>query len=291
MRINQITSSYINKNKPSEVPAFKGSVPKPLVNGLSKAYEGLAKTGPFQGFIKNFSRSSNTFTHLLVAESCFLSGFYMINTLRNKKIDKEQKPQMLINDTLTLGVSTAGAYFAEDKITNAVMNASEKYFTKHKDFYTRLGKNSISQSRDDLLNKIGEVVTQSGDDLKNGIDDISSMIGSHLKNIVGKDNKLKAFQITEENLASVQNSVKETVLNNVGNAQKAKQSVSGIVDDLYNKAGARNEADKILPGFNKLKVLVIFGIIYRYLSPVVFTPIANKLSSKLFEKNKDEKKA
>ena len=82
---------------------------------------------------------NNTFTHLIVAESCFLSGFYMINTLRNKKIKKEQKPQMLINDTLTLGVSTAGAYLIEGKISKFVNNAAEKYFANHQDFYTKLG--------------------------------------------------------------------------------------------------------------------------------------------------------
>jgi len=298
MKINSINSQYNynkalkNKNQqPNAAPSFKGSVPQPVVNGLSKFYEGVAKTKPFQKFIKGFSNSNNTFTHLLVAESCILSGFYMINTLRNKKIKKEQKPQMLINDTLTLGVSTAGAYLVEDKITNVVAKASEKYFANHKDFYTDLGKKAQeaakSSDKSKLLEKVGEVAGKTGEELTKGIDDVAAMVGSHLKGIVGESGKLKTFQIEPEKLDAVKASVKNAVSGNAGNVDKAKDAVKGLVDDVYNSAAARSEADKIFSGINKLKVLVIFGIIYRYLGPVVITPIANKISSKFFDKKKD----
>lgn len=300
MKINSINSQYQynnkiagNKNQANAAPSFKGSVPQPVVNGLSNFYEGVAKTKPFQKFIKGFSNSNKTFTHLLVAESCILSGFYMINTLRNKKIKKEQKPQMLINDTLTLGVSTAGAYLVEDKITNVVAKASEKYFANHKDFYTELGKKAQdaakqSSSKNVLLEKVGEVAGKTGEELTKGLDDVAAMVGSHLKGIVGESGKkLKTFQIEPEKLQAVQTSVKDAVSSNAGNIDKAKETVMGLVDDVYNSAAARSEADKIFSGINKLKVLVIFGIIYRYLGPVVITPIANKISSKFFDKKKE----
>ena len=298
MKINSINNRYqhnSNKNRQTAAPSFKGSVSQPLVNGLSNFYESTAKTKPFQKFIKGFSKSDRTFTHLLVIESCILSGFYMINTLRNKKIEKEQKPQMVINDTLTLGVSTAGAYLAEDKITNAVAKASEKYFANHKDFYTDLGKKAQETAKTGdktkLLEKVGEVAGKTGEELTKGIDDVTAMVGSHLKGIVGESGKLKTFQIEPDKLKTVQSSVKDAVSNNAGNADKAKEAVKGVVDDVYNLAGARAEADKTFSGINKLKVLVIFGIIYRYLGPVVITPIANKISSKLFDnkKNKEDK--
>ena len=86
----------------------------------------------------------------------------------------------------------------------------------------------------------------------------------------------------------LQNTVKETIQNSQG-ADKAKEAVSGIIDKIYDSSAARAEADKILPGINKLKVLVVFGLIYRYLSPVVFTPIANRLSEKFFNKKEQSK--
>ena len=176
MRVSNINNQYNNKlyGQKNSPASFKGVVPQPVVNGLSKFYETVASKKPFQNFIKNFSKSDRTFTHLLVAESCFLSSFYMITTLLNKKIKKDQKPQMIINDTLTLGVSTLGAYLAEDKITNVIMKMSEKYFTKHKDFYTNLGKETAQKAKEELLNIVGETAQQSGEELSQGLDKVTT---------------------------------------------------------------------------------------------------------------------
>ncbi len=291
MRVSNINNQYNNKlyGQKNSPASFKGVVPQPVVNGLSNFYETVASKKPFQNFIKNFSKSDRTFTHLLVAESCFLSGFYMINTLLNKKIKKDQKPQMIINDTLTLGVSTAGAYLIEDKITDAVMKGAEKYFTKNKDFYMDLGKKAQEafSPKSQLLEKVGEVAGKTGDDLAKGIQDVTSTLGSHLKSIVSPENTNKAFQITGEKFESLKSSVTDAIKNS-GTADKAKETVKDLVDDVYNNSAARAEADKVLSGINKLKVLVILGLIYRFMGPVIITPIANKLSSKFFNK-KNEK--
>ena len=295
MKIHSINSQYSNKNlnynkmKQSNItPSFKGGIK----DGLATMYGAVSKTNIYQNLIQRFSKSDKTFTHLLVAESCFLSGFYMINTLRNKKIDKEQKPQMLINDTLTLGVSTAGAYLVEDKITDVVMRGAEKYFTKHGDFYKKLGKEvqqDITSPKNELLKKVVDTVSKTGNELTQGIDDVADFMGKQLKNVVGeKGKKLKAFQVTSEQFDSLKTSVKTALKDNAGKVDDAKNVVTNLVDDIYTSSAAREQADKTLSGINKLKVLVIFGLIYRYLGPVVITPIANKLSSKFFE-NKKEK--
>ena len=298
MKINSITPVQYQKIKtpqkmsqPQTSPAFKGIVPQPVVNGLSNFYENLASKGGFQKFIKWFSNSPKSFTHLMVAESCFLSGFYMINTLKNKKIKKEQKPQMLINDALTLGVSTAGAYLLDDKITNFVTKAAEKYFVNHKDFYSKLGSKIKETANENLVKKVAEAVqVNEPEKLKAGVEEIVKFAGEQLKELVGKEGHLKAFQITPEKLNEVQTSIKNAVVNNSENVQKAAEAAKNAANDVFNSLAARAEADKILPGINKLKTIVIFGIIYRYLGPVVITPIANKISAKFFDKKKEEKK-
>lgn len=299
MRINSISSQYSynnykkgNSNKGitnadtrNNQPSFKGAVPKPIVNGLTKFYEKTANLELFQKAIAKFSRSDKTFTHVMVMESCFLSGFYMINTLRNKNIKEEQKPQMLINDAMTLGISTAGAYLVEDNISNMVTKGAEKYFAKHADFYTKLGQKAAEKSKGNLLNKVAGVFSK-----ENTIDDVISSIGSHLGGIIGEKGKEKAFQITDDAAAAIKSSVKDAINANKDDVIKAQEAVKGLVDDAYNKVAARAEADNIMPGINKLKVLIIFGIIYRYLGPVVITPIANKISSKFFDKKKTDTK-
>lgn len=309
MRINNISPiSYSNKQVNQAAPSFKAvnlgniehgkklSIYNKIVDAtaqkLSKGFEKIAGTNGFKKFINKFSSSDKYFAHLLVAESCFLSGFYMVNTLKNKKIKKEQKPQMLINDALTLGVSTAGAYFAENKIGNAVKAASEKYFAKNSSFYTNLGKKAqeamITTPKKELLDKVGETAKKTGEEFSAGIKEITSMIGNHLSNIVSDESKFKAFKISSEKLQKIQKTVVEDIYSNSGNAEKAKEVVSGVIDDIYNSSAARVEADKISRGIGALKTIVIFGIIYRYLGPVIITPIANKLSSKFFSEKKEQ---
>lgn len=294
MQINAITPNYNVQNrqlnKKSSQPSFNGGVPKPVVDGLSNFYESVASKKGFQGLIKKFSNSDRSFTHIMVVESILLSTFYTVNTLRNKKIKKEQKPQMVINDALTTGVSAAGAYFIEDKISSGVMNMAEKFFQHHKDFYQKLGQEAANASKNELLSKVAQTAVQTGEGFAQGLENVTHTIGSQLNGIIGEQDKLKAFQITKDKLSGIQTAVKDAITANAGNADKAKEAVTGIIDDAYNAAAARGEANKVLPGINKLKVIIVLGLIYRYIGPVVITPIANKISSKLFE-NRHEKDA
>ena len=294
MKINSINSTYHygagknNSYKQPKTQSFKG-VPETITKPLSNFYEKVAGSNSFQRFISKFSKT-NSFTHLMVAESCFLSGFYMINTLRNKKIKKEQKPQMLINDALTLGVSTAGAYLLDDKVTKVVDNISNSNKTKNQDFYINKAKESARNiaQKTGILDDIYNAAKEASDD---GIDTVTKKIGEQISGIIAKGEKTKAFQISADKLKEVQEGVSNAIRANKGNMEGAKKAATGLIDDVYDKLAGKVEADKIVPGINKIKTLVIFGIIYRYLGPVVVTPIANKLSSKFFSNKKEKEPA
>ena len=92
MRINSINNQYMNSTKRvqnrttqnhQQNPSF-GSAKDVVAEPLSRLYDTVASKGKFQNFVTKFSRT-NSFTHIMVAESCFLSGFYMINTLRSEE--------------------------------------------------------------------------------------------------------------------------------------------------------------------------------------------------------------
>ncbi len=292
MQVNKINPQYSYNKLPikreNNSPAFKANFTEPLVNGLSKFYDKVADSNVFKNGIKKFSNTDKSFLILMVMESCFLSGFYMINTIRNKKIKKEQKPQMLINDAMTLGVSSVGACLVDNKVTNLVNKGAEKFFAKNKDFYIQLGQKAENLPKQELMAKMAEAADSSSEALKQGVDDVTEMIGSHLKGIVGEEGQLKAFQISKDHLANIQNKVKDCFIGSY-NPEKAKQA-SKLIDDAYDNLAAKNITNDIRSGINKLKVLVVLGLIYRYLSPVVITPIANKLSSKFFDKKNENKK-
>lgn len=199
MRINNISNQnyYINNNQSKKTvntsPNFGrfnvqetfNKITEPAVGPLSKVYEAFPKNGFAQKAMAAFSRSDKTFTHISVFCSFVLSSFYTINALKSKKIDKEQKPQMVINDALTFGVSAGTSYLLDGIVTKHFNNFVDGYMKKHNDFYSTLSADAIKNTK---------------------------------------------------------------------------------------------------AGFNKIKSLMILGLVYRYLGPVLVTPLANKLSAKLFEK-------
>lgn len=288
--ITKTNNSYNQNREMNTAPSFKGAVPAPVTNGLANFYKSVSSQEWFTNFIKSFSKSNKTFTHVLAFESCLLSGFYMLTTLTNKKIKKEQKPQMIINDALTLGVSTAGAYLVEGQIGDMINKGAENHFKKHKDFYIDLGKEAAETRKSDVLEKIETVLKEGSSKITEGVDDIIDSIGEHLSSIKGSEGK-KTFHMAEDAISSIQTKVKQTILDNQGSSETAKANVKKLIDEAFDFVGARTEANKTMVGINKIKTLVIFGIIYRYLSPVIMTPIANKISSKFFEKKNNTQKA
>ncbi|MBQ4078587.1 hypothetical protein IJD15_05350 [bacterium] len=295
MKINSISNQQYNysRNKANlnmdNAPSFKaGGELNKVQKGIVGAYDKLAQTKPFQKFAGKLAKSDRSFTYLMVAESVILSTFYAINSLRNKKIEKEQKPQMVINDALVLGVSATGSLLLDSKVNKVVDSLSDKYFKKPEiqDFYRNLGKKAQDAlGAEAPKSKLLETVAQ-------GADDAAKMVGEHLKGIVGKTGELKPFEISADKLKTIQTNVKNAINSNSGNIEKAKEAVKGCVDDAYDALAARKEIKDIIPGINKLKTIVIFGLIYRYIGPVIVTPLANKLSSKFFNnKGKKEEKA
>lgn len=151
---------------------------------LSKGFEALSKSKPLQKFAK-FLSTKNAFTHLLVLDSALISGTYMLRTIKNKKIEKEQKPAMLINDALVWGFSTSCTYLLDSKLNKLAEKTIDKFV-------------------------------------------------------------------------------------------KANKGSAHVMEHL----------DDYVKGIKNIKSLVIAGFIYRYVGPVIMTPIANKISKKVMEKRK-----
>lgn len=283
----------------ASTPSFKGGITDFAVKPLTKLYHEVAQSGLFQKGVTKFSGSNRTFTHLMVLDSIILSTFYTINSLRNKKIEKEQKPQMVINDALTLGVSAAGSYLLDDKVSKVVTKFGENYVRGKEDFYKGLGQKAIDEMGDkasikELLAKVDEVLKLPKDKLDEGLEQIGTMFKEHIKPIVSADENVeKALMTTQSVVDDLADKVTSTIKDAVkeGKTDDVVKAVSEKVQDAYKTVVARSKADNFMSGLNKLKVLVVFGMIYRFIGPVVITPIANKLSDKFFGKDKADKKA
>ena len=120
---------------------------------------------------------------------------------------------------------------------------------------------------------------------KENADDVIASITKKINDQFKGMDKAKAFEVTQKTINKVTDAISDTIK---GTKNASESGVMDKIDDIYNNLAGKMEADKLLPGINKIKTVIIFGIIYRYLGPVLVTPLANKLSSKFFDKKKPE---
>lgn len=117
-----LATSKTNANNPS----FKGAGSL-VTEGLAKGIGKIADTKGFRKFIEWFKDKDKWFPHLIAAESLWLSGFYMYNTGRSKKIEKDQKLPMILNQGITALLCTWGAYKIDGVVNKKLDGFKETY--------------------------------------------------------------------------------------------------------------------------------------------------------------------
>ncbi len=268
MKINNLNYSYTNlNNKKTSLPAkannvsFGGAYGKAIdkiADPLSKWMVSISDSKPVKSMIKTFSQSKQGYTHMMTIESIVIGGFYMQNTARNKKIEKDQKLPLMINDGLVTAIAAVLNYTLDGKIANKIKQLQDS-----------VKIHSMNNATKEMLDEASKIL-----DSKQLTKVCLELNPFHLAN--GKD-------AVEEALTKVLD--KDTL-------KKVMQTITPekITTATSKTIKAKTMAD-VLTGIDLLKGLAIFSIIYRYLSPVIITPIANKISGKIQHSAKDKKAA
>lgn len=209
---NKKTNNADKKN----IPSFKGGP----VDLMAKGIGAVAGTGVMRKLVE-FLAAKNGFPHLIAAESLLLSGFYMNETAKSKKIEPDQKQPMIINQGIVAIACTIGAYTIDGRINTAVK--------KFKNDYKEAFKEMKAAKHAELLQEMKY-----------------------------------AFKNAEK----------------VSFADKRKFVENFIKQGTANKVLAPGQLAKRLDGISFLKSTVIFASIYRFIGPVVLTPVANWISNK-----------
>ena len=126
---NRFTNINSSAKKNNKNVAFKGAG-SAVTEGIAKGVGKIADTKGFRKFIEWFKEKNQWFPHLIAAESLWLSGFYMQQTAKSKKIEKDQKLPMILNQGITAVLCTIGAYKLDGVIN--------KKLDKYKDVYKRM---------------------------------------------------------------------------------------------------------------------------------------------------------
>lgn len=106
-------------------------VMKPVNDLIQKGFIKLIESKPAEKIItateNNAKFKDKLFSHLIVIGSTILSGFYVIKTLSNKKLDDERKRTLAINQTAVYILSTICAYTVDGALNKKAAKIVEKY--------------------------------------------------------------------------------------------------------------------------------------------------------------------
>ena len=285
------TKHFIN-NKSDRATSY-------LAFGIGK----MASYKPVQKVVDWF-KDKNYQAHLAAIVGCILSGFYMIDTAKSKTIEKDQKLPLILNQGVVCAFSTLGAYTLNNYLDKKINNIYElfsiakiedkklqEHFLKFKanpeyaDVVERaaLKNNKLKELFKKLEKKFeftNNTIVFIKDELKKSKDDaVAKSFLKEIKNIdlQGRDKSdvLKELFFKRMN--------KSNVLKKVYNRESMNNTVK-----LYSELKQSEKLSNLLNGFKTAKALMIFALIYRFVSPVVATPIANKFSEKFEAKKKDK---
>ena len=286
--------SPMKKTTQKSNASFKAN-PTILEQKLASGLGELAAVKPVQKLV-DYLKDKNYQRHIPAAVGVVLSSFYMLDTARSKKIESDQKLPLILNQGTVLAISTTGAYTINevldrklDKLgqTFAIANMEDKKAQKaliklsDNPEYINVLKRApqLSCLRERLQDefeytaKLSKTLTK---ELKKNPSD--NAVASVLE-AVSKLDKKDVLRFDK---------AKEIFINNIKNSK--------ILESIYDKQAVKNainiiaETEKDLPekltGFKIAKSLVVFGLMYRFFTPVIATPIANKVSKYIEEKKK-----
>ncbi len=316
MQIHAITTSSATRHN---AQLFKGINPNNAKNGISKAYDALtdviaygegklASTSLMKRFI-NFMKDKNYQQHIVASVGLVLSLFYMADTARSKNIEEDQKLPLIMNQGVVSVASTVGGYTLDNYLTKKLNNFTETF--------------NIANISDEQIQKTILEMHKKKDSLeKTDFEKLFNILkkSQDNKNYTYEKNIKETFevdrgtikQLKQELKKNPENAVIKKVLSQIEAISQSDANKSAKVTEIYfkhinesplmKKIFSRNgftqslklvtenqkSLSQLMTGLKTAKSLMVFGLIYRFISPVIATPIANSMSERI-EKKKSTK--
>lgn len=124
-----VADKILNKkqeNKASNTPNFKGKLTDTLSKKIGKIFD---KKG-LQDFSKKVS-NKNFDDLLLYAKDTLLTTLFSIETLKNKKIEKENKKPLIINSVVSTGLAIISSMTIEKVFDKQIQKSLDNFKQKH----------------------------------------------------------------------------------------------------------------------------------------------------------------
>ncbi len=274
-------------------------------NAIAYALGALASLKPVQNLV-NYLKNKNYQEHLAAFVGCTLSGFYMLDTARSKTIEKDQKMPLMINQGAVCAMSTVGAYTLNHYLNRKINHIAELFhISKIND--EKLQTKFLKFKQDPEYASVIERAAQTNPKLQSTINTLKNQfeftnnVKVYLKEEIKKqkgDNIAQNFlkeikKITVENGKDKADAVKVLYLQRMKNSKAMRaafnrECMNNAIKMLAN-ADSTKKLTRMMNGFKTAQALMVFALIYRFVSPVIATPIANSISEKLENRKKANK--
>lgn len=311
MQVNFQTVNSNNNFRNAKATSFQGVPPvrSKLFDPVTKQYDNLTEfiankyyaaiyKSPFaKWFIDKTKSVKNMTTHMSAIGATLISGMYTVRTLQNDKLDSEKRKTLALNDVMTWGLSTAGSYFIDNKLASWWDRVTNRFTANYlldnprakrlrtlgdwnpAHLQEMMGKKfSMDADASNIDNVIAEAK-------KNGFQVSGVEDGKINFTLPGKFNKLISERIDRINKAIEDPNYKglRKPLQHVDMDPVISNIRDFNLDVLKNK-----RLTTLIDGFSVLKSLFVFGMVYRYIVPVMVMKPANKLGAYIHKKNAEK---
>ena len=302
----------------------------PQFTGVSQMYDtfchGVGKhfsskvfdNGLIKGIAYLIRDSENAVKHFLTVGSVITSGMYMKQTLSNKKMDKDRRQTLAVNQGFTLILATLGAYTLDSKLKSWWSKKHEQFMKLSdggKAAWTGMEnrnekiKNANKKINEDLTQKIMSGELTPDFEIKDNKalnkyarkfinSDKSGTFADRLKNIGisvedPKDSKALAKKVKE-----IISKEDPKMLDELKKVVRAEDYIRKLMDPTLNidqyleKYGKNHVFDNLeqlkvrSKGFAALRSILVFGFIYRFFVPLAVVKPTNWLCEKYLEHKK-----
>ena len=291
-------------NKKENNISFKGNILSSAIDGTATIIEKAGMSSFGETATKTVSRFKKPSARMADLESIIITGYWVQNTLRSRKIEPSQKLGLNVHSVLVTIVSSTAAFIIDWALDGLIDKSKENYSKKLKEIVNQIeNKNSYRG--------IGSIIGNSSDAVKMAIEDevvhlldskitpegLKEITDGEITNILNKLKNmrtLEGFNLDKKTLNDVivalgntepaRKEILELSKNMIGSSDIAKQlsrvigdnedSINNVIKSLTKQYGKK---------LSKFKSLTIFTLVVRFLVPVLMVPFSGKLKKKIVE--------
>ena len=255
-------------------------------------------------FIEKTSNVKNMTTHMSALGATLISGMYTVRTLQNDKLDPEKRKTLAINDVLTWGLSTAGSYLIDAKLANwwegvttrfAANYIDSKPEAKNAELLGDWDPKHIYKMMDEAPkianDRINEMKAKlSPEEFEDWLINKARMTKDDLVDIP-EQLTAKAYMAAKKTFKDAPEKLNEWISKSghtKESLEKITKTVTKGVRDLNLDFLRDRRLTTLIDGMGVLKSLFVFGMVYRYLVPVLVMKPANKIGAYIHKKNAEK---